>query len=75
MKNTVKTVLLKAWLKRMDGDFLKLLESLDLNVDCIELITKVLMSLFEYDLNNFTLLHSYNILSVVSTHFIKVFYS
>ncbi|XKL64071.1 hypothetical protein PGB90_004157 [Kerria lacca] len=47
VKNTVKTVLLKAWLKRMDGDFLKLLESLDLNVDCIELITKVLMSLFD----------------------------
>lgn len=46
----MKKVLLPAWLQRMDGNILSLLEALDLNVDAMECMTRAIMALFEYAL-------------------------
>lgn len=48
VRSTVKRVLLPAWLKKMDGNILSLLEALDLNVDAMECMTRAIMALFEY---------------------------
>ncbi|XP_065220957.1 condensin complex subunit 3 [Planococcus citri] len=46
VRNTVKSVLLPAWLKRLDYKYLDFLKALDLQVRSMEMTTKALMSLF-----------------------------